>query len=31
MQKKKTGKLFEFCCLAPAIVIWMEVKKQKEK
>ena len=20
MQKKKTGKLFEFCCLAPAII-----------
>ena len=20
MQKKKTGKLFEFCCLAPALI-----------
>ena len=30
MQRKKTGKLFEFCCLAPAIVAKQNVKIQKE-
>ena len=30
MQKKKTGKLFEFCCLAPAIVAKKNTKTQKE-
>ena len=30
MQKKKTGKLFEFCCLAPAIVSGANNKKKKE-
>ena len=30
MQKKKTGKLFEFCCLAPAIVSNKNTKIQKE-
>ena len=28
MQRKKTGKLFQFCCLAPAI---LANKKKKEK
>ena len=30
MQKKKTGKLFEFCCLAPAIIAKKNLKTQKE-
>ena len=30
MQKKKTGKLFEFCCLAPAIIAKKSIKTQKE-
>ena len=30
MQKKKTGKLFEFCCLAPAIVA-RKIKKYKRE
>ena len=30
MQRKKTGKLFEFCCLAPAIVAKKNIKTQKE-
>ena len=30
MQRKKTGKLFEFCCLAPAIVAKQNLKTQKE-
>ena len=30
MQKKKTGKLFEFCCLAPAIVSGKNNKTKKE-
>ena len=30
MQKKKTGKLFEFCCLAPAIISGSNHKIQKE-
>ena len=30
MQKKKTGKLFEFCCLAPAIVSCKNKKIRKE-
>ena len=30
MQRKKTGKLFEFCCLAPAIVAKKNTKTQKE-
>ena len=30
MQKKKTGKLFEFCCLAPAIIANKNNKVQKE-
>ena len=30
MQKKKTGKLFEFCCLAPAIIAKKSLKTQKE-
>tara|TARA_A100000164_G_scaffold327111_1_gene313207 strand:- start:233 stop:1105 length:873 start_codon:yes stop_codon:yes gene_type:complete len=30
MQRKKTGKLFEFCCLAPAIVANKNTKTQKE-
>ena len=30
MQKKKTGKLFEFCCLAPAIVAGKNSKIKKE-
>ena len=30
MQKKKTGKLFEFCCLAPAILAKKSLKTQKE-
>tara|TARA_B100000700_G_scaffold285523_1_gene339594 strand:+ start:510 stop:1382 length:873 start_codon:yes stop_codon:yes gene_type:complete len=30
MQKKKTGKLFEFCCLAPAIVSKANEKTEKE-
>ena len=30
MQKKKTGKLFEFCCLAPAIVSEKNNKIKKE-
>ena len=30
MQRKKTGKLFEFCCLAPAIVAKQNVRIQKE-
>ena len=30
MQKKKTGKLFEFCCLAPAIIANKNTKVQKE-
>ena len=29
MQKKKTGKLFEFCCLAPAIIS-IKIKKLKK-
>ena len=30
MQRKKTGKLFEFCCLAPAIIAKKSIKTQKE-
>ena len=30
MQRKKTGKLFEFCCLAPTIVAKKNIKTQKE-
>ena len=30
MQRKKTGKLFEFCCLAPAIIAKKNLKTQKE-
>ena len=30
MQKKKTGKLFEFCCLAPAIISNKNKKIKKE-
>ena len=30
MQRKKTGKLFEFCCLAPAIIAKKSLKTQKE-
>ncbi len=30
MQKKKTGKLFEFCCLAPAIISGADKKKISE-
>ena len=30
MQRKKTGKLFEFCCLAPAIIAKKSFKTQKE-
>ena len=30
MQRKKTGKLFEFCCLAPAIIAKKNIKTQKE-
>tara|TARA_A100001015_G_scaffold209528_1_gene234595 strand:+ start:758 stop:1630 length:873 start_codon:yes stop_codon:yes gene_type:complete len=30
MQRKKTGKLFEFCCLAPAIISNKNSKIQKE-
>ena len=30
MQKKKTGKLFEFCCLAPAIISGSNHKIQEE-
>ena len=30
MQRKKTGKLFEFCCLAPAIIAKKSIKIQKE-
>ena len=30
MQKKKTGKLFEFCCLAPAIISGADNKTKKE-
>ena len=30
MQKKKTGKLFEFCCLAPAILSGASKKTKKE-
>ena len=29
MQKKKTGKLFEFCCLAPALIS-IKIKKLKK-
>ena len=30
MQKKKTGKLFEFCCLAPAIISGADTKTKKD-
>ena len=30
MQKKKTGKLFQFCCLAPALISGASKKKVKE-
>ena len=30
MQRKKTGKLFEFCCLAPAILAKKNIKIQNE-
>jgi len=30
MQKKKTGKLFEFCCLAPAIIAGANKKTKKD-
>ena len=30
MQRKKTGKLFEFCCLAPALISNKNSKIQKE-
>ena len=30
MQRKKTGKLFEFCCLAPAVIAKKSLKTQKE-
>ncbi len=30
MQKKKTGKLFEFCCLAPAIIAGANNKTKRE-
>ena len=30
MQRKKTGKLFEFCCLAPAVMAKKSLKTQKE-
>tara|TARA_B100002051_G_scaffold227303_1_gene223326 strand:- start:964 stop:1836 length:873 start_codon:yes stop_codon:yes gene_type:complete len=30
MQKKKTGKLFEFCCLAPAIISGKDKKTKRE-
>tara|TARA_B100000945_G_C20223006_1_gene521486 strand:- start:167 stop:787 length:621 start_codon:yes stop_codon:yes gene_type:complete len=30
MQKKKTGKLFQFCCLAPAIISEADKKTTKE-
>ena len=30
MQKKKTGKLFEFCCLAPAIISGADNKTKKD-
>ena len=30
MQRKKTGKLFEFCCLAPSIIAKKSLKTQKE-
>ena len=30
MQKKKTGKLFQFCCLAPAIISGASKKTIKE-
>ena len=30
MQKKKTGKLFEFCCLAPAIISGEDTKTKKD-
>ncbi len=30
MQKKKTGKLFEFCCLAPAIVSGKNKRVKKD-
>ena len=30
MQKKKTGKLFEFCCLAPAIVSGANEKTKRK-
>ncbi len=30
MQRKKTGKLFQFCCLAPAIIAKKSLKIQKE-
>ena len=30
MQRKKTGKLFEFCCLEPTIVAKKNIKTQKE-
>ena len=30
MQRKKTGKLFEFCCLAPAIIAKKSIKTQKD-
>ena len=30
MQRKKTGKLFEFCCLAPAIIAKKSINTQKE-
>ena len=30
MQKKKTGKLFKFCCLAPAIISGADTKTKKD-
>ena len=30
MQKKKTGKLFQFCCFAPAVVSGVNIKKMRE-
>ena len=30
MQRKKTGKLFEFCCLAPAGVIVTKIQRKKK-